>query len=325
MNRQLGVLAVLVGVLFPMLASAPAQAQDFPNRPVHLVVPFPPGGGVDTLARVVAPKMQEALGQPFVVENKAGAAGTIGVDSVAKAKGDGYTLIVGSPGNMSVAPALNSKLPYKPQTDLVPVAMGVRISTILVVHPSLPANSVQELIALAKASPGKYNFASGGQGSALHLAGELFKMQAHVDIQHVSYKGTGPAIADLLGGQVHMMFSDPSVLQHVKSGRLRALGQTTAARAPSIPDIPTIAESGVPGYSAANWYGFFAPAGTPPAVIQTLNGAFVGVLKLPEIIALLRNGGMDTAPSTGAELGAFLKEDTVRWAEVVKKAGLPVN
>lgn len=310
--------ALLVG----LIGSAAAWAQDYPVRPIHLVVPFPPGGGLDTLARIVAPKLQASLGQPIVVENKVGAAGTIGVDYVAKAAPDGYTLAVGSPGNMSVTPALNPKLSYKPLTDFVPISMGVRMPMFLVVNPALPANTIQQLIALAKANPGKYTYSSGGQGSALHLAGELFNMRAGVNIRHIPYKGTAPAIADLLAGQVDMTIADASVLQHVKSGRLRALGQTTPTRAPSSPDIPTIAEGGVPGYSATNWYGFFAPAGTPAGVAQKLNGAFVAALKQPDVVTTLRNGGMDVAPSTGAELGAFLKEDMERWAEVIKQAGL---
>jgi len=318
MNFRLAAAMLLAG----LLGSSLAAAQDYPVRPLHLVVPFPPGGGLDTLARIVGPKVQANLGQPVIVENKAGAAGIIGVDFVAKAAPDGYYLVVGSPGNMSIAPALNSKLPYKPLADFAPLTMGVKIPTLLVVHPSFPASTVQELVALAKASPGKYNFSSGGQGTALHLAGELFKIQTGTDIRHIPYKGTSPAITDLLAGQVNMMFSDPSVLQHVKAGKLRALAQTTATRAPSIPDLPTIAESGVPGYSATNWYGFFAPAATPPAVVQKLNAAFVSALQQADVIAVLRNGGMDVAPSTPAELSAFLREDMDRWARVIKQAGL---
>ncbi len=318
MNFRLAAAALLIG----LLGSATASAQDFPVRPIRLVVPFPPSGGLDTLARIVGPKLQASLGQPVLVENKVGAAGTIGIDFVAKAAPDGYTLAVGSPGNMSVTPALNPNLPYKPQTDFVPISMGVRMPMFLVVNPSLPANSIQQLIALAKANPGKYTYSSGGQGSALHLAGELFNIRAGVDIRHIPYKGTAPAIADLLAGQVDMTIADASVLQHVKSGKLRALGQTTPARAPSSPDIPTIAEGGVPGYSATNWYGFFAPAGTPSAVAQKLNAAFVAALKQPDVVNTLRNGGMDVAPSTGPELGAFLKEDMERWAQVIKQAGI---
>lgn len=318
MDFRLAAAALLIGLLGSPLASA----QDFPVRPIRLVVPFPPGGGLDTLARIVGPKLQASLGQPVLVENKVGAAGTIGVDFVAKAAPDGYTLAVGSPGNMSVTPALNPNLPYKPLTDFVPISMGVRMPMFLVVNPSLPANTIQQLIALAKANPGKYTYSSGGQGSALHLAGELFNIRAGVDIRHIPYKGTAPAIADLLAGQVNMTIADASVLQHVKSGKLRALGQTTPARAPSSPDIPTIAEGGVPGYSATNWYGFFAPAGTPAGIAQKLNVAFVAALKQPDVVATLRNGGMDVAPSTGQELGAFLKEDMERWADVIKQAGL---
>ena len=318
MNFRLAAAALLIG----LLGSATASAQDFPVRPIRLVVPFPPSGGLDTLARIVAPKLQASLGQPVVVENKAGAAGTIGVDFVAKAAPDGYTLAVGSPGNMSVTPALNPNLPYKPLTDFVPISMGVRMPMFLVVNPTLAATTIQQLIALAKANPGKYTYSSGGQGSALHLAGELFNIRAGVDIRHIPYKGTAPAIADLLAGQVDMTIADASVLQHVKSGKLRALGQTTPARAPSSPDIPTIAEGGVPGYSATNWYGFFAPAGTPSAVAQKLNAAFVAALKQPDVVNTLRNGGMDVAPSTGPELGAFLKEDMERWAQVIKQAGI---
>ena len=309
-------------LLFGLLGSSLACAQEFPVRPIRLVVPFPPGGGLDTLARIVAPKLQASLGQPVVVENKVGASGAIGIDYVAKSAPDGYTLAVGSPGNMSVAPAFSPKLPYKPLTDFIALSMGVRMPMFLVVHPSLPANTVQQLIALAKANPGKYTFSSGGQGSALHLAGELFKFHAGVDIRHIPYKGTTPAISDLLAGQVDMTFADASVLQHTRAGKLRALAQTTPTRAPSSPDLPTIAESGLSGYSATNWYGFFAPAGTPAAVAQKLNAAFVKALREPDVVSTLRNGGMDVAPSTGPELGAFLKEDIERWTQVIKQAGL---
>lgn len=311
-----------VALLTGVLGCSLAWAQEYPVRPIHLVVPFPPGGGLDTLARIVSPKLQASLGQPIVVENKVGAAGTIGIDYVAKAAPDGYTIAVGSPGNMSVTPALNPNLPYKPLRDLAPISMGVRMPMFLVVNPALPATSIQQLIALAKANPGKYTYSSGGQGSALHLAGELFNIRAGVNIRHIPYKGTAPAIADLLAGQVDMTIADASVLQHVKSGKLRALGQTTPTRAPSTPDIPTIAEGGVAGYSATNWYGFFAPAATPAAVVQKLNGAFVKALAEPDVVATLRNGGMDVAPSSSPDLGAFLKEDMERWAQVIKQAGI---
>jgi tripartite-type tricarboxylate transporter receptor subunit TctC len=306
-----------------LLLPAVAWAQVFGERPARLVVPFPPGGGVDTLARTVAPRVSEILGQPIVIDNRSGAAGVIGVEIVARSAPDGHTIVVASSGNMSIVPTLNPKqMSYKPMTDLAPVSMGVRVSSVLVVHPSLPAASVKELIALARANPGKYAFASGGSGTVLHLAGELFKLQAKIDLLHVPYKGTGPAITDLIAGQVLIMFSDPAVLTYVKAGRLRGLAQTSAARAPSIPDLPTIAESGLAGYNAVSWYGFFVTGATPVPIVEKLNGAFVRALKMPEVVAQLTASGMDAAPSSPSELRQFLKEDIDRWARVIREAGL---
>jgi tripartite-type tricarboxylate transporter receptor subunit TctC len=318
MKHLPAVLVFLLSIILPGVA----VAQEFPVRPIRLVVPFPPGGGVDTLARTVAPRLSDILGQQVIVENKAGAAGLIGVESVVRAPADGYTIVVGSPGNMSLAPSLKPKLPYRPLEDLAPLSMGVRIATVLVVNPSVPAKDVGELLKLIRAEPGKYAFASGGPGTALHLAGELFRQQAKVELTHVPYKGTAPAMQDVMGGQVPIMFADPSALPFVKSGRLRALAQSTAERAPSIPDLPTIAESGVPGYSASNWYAFFAPAGTPAAIVSRLNAGLTKALAMPEVVESLRSGGMDASPSTPKELGDFLKEDIERWSTVVKAAGL---
>jgi tripartite-type tricarboxylate transporter receptor subunit TctC len=302
-----------------------AFAQAYPGKLVKLMVPFPPGGGVDTLARIVQAKLAEGLGQSVIVENKAGAAGQIGVDSVAKSSADGYTVLIGSPGAMSVAPSLNPKLPYRPLNDLAPVTQGVLISNVLVVNPSLPVKNVAELIALARSQPGKLTFASGGTGSSPHLSGELFKLMAKVDILHVPYKGTSPALNDVVGGQANMFFSDPSALNLVKAGRLRALAQTTATRSPSIPDLPTVVESGLSGYSATNWYGFFVPAGTPAPVIERLNTELVKALNAPEVRSRLVAAGMDPAPSTPQELGAFLKEDIARWARVVEAAKITLE
>ncbi len=321
MKRLLGLVAAMLIAMGP----ATLRAQDFPNRPIRLVVPFPPGGGLDTTARIVAPRVGEILGSAVVVENRPGAAGTIGVDSVAKSAPDGYTIVIGSPGNMSLAPSLNPKLPYKPLADLEPLSMGVQISNVLVVHPSVPANNVTELIALARANPGKYTYASGGSGTALHLAGELFKLQAKVELLHVPYKGTSLAINDLLAGHVHAMFSDPAAMPFVASGRLRALAQTTSKRSSSMPDLPTLAESGLTGYDATNWYGFFAPAGTPGPVVSKLNAALVQALRAPEIASKLTAAGMDAAPSSSNELRAFLKEDIERWAHVIKEAKIEPN
>lgn len=316
----------LIGALIASFALAQgAFAQAYPGKLVKLMVPFPPGGGVDTLARIVQAKLAEGLGQSVIVENKAGAAGQIGVDSVAKSSADGYTVLIGSPGAMSVAPSLNPKLPYRPLNDLAPVTQGVLISNVLVVNPSLPVKNVAELIALARSQPGKLTFASGGTGSSPHLSGELFKLMAKVDILHVPYKGTSPALNDVVGGQANMFFSDPSALNLVKAGKLRALAQTTATRSPSIPDLPTVAESGLSGYSATNWYGFFVPAGTPAPVIERLNAELVKALNAPEVRSRLVAAGMDPAPSTPQELGAFLKEDIARWARVVEAAKITLE
>lgn len=315
---------LLLGAFCAAMAGPVAVfAQEYPNRPIRLVVPFPAGGGLDSLARIITPLASKSLGQPIVVENRAGAAGVIGVQSVVQANPDGYTFGMGSPGNMSIARSLSSKLPYDPLADLAPVTLGVRIPTLLVSNPSFPATSVADLIERAQATPGAIAFASGGTGSALHLAGELFKLSAKVDIYHVPYKGASPAITDLMAGQVPIMFSDPSAMTFVNAGKLRALGQTGLTRSPSIPDVPTIAESGLPGFSAANWYGFFAPAGTPPDIIDKLNSALVHALETPEIVEQLKTAGLDASPSTPAELAAFLKEDIERWAYVIKEANVP--
>ena len=297
-----------------------AAAQAFPAKPVHIVVPWPPGGGVDLLARVLQPKLSEGLGQPVIVDNKAGATGAIGVDFVAKSPADGYTLIIGSPGPMAVSAILNPKLPYKPLTDFAPVTMGTYISNILVVTPSLPVNSVSELIALARSQPGKLTYASSGVGSSFHIAGELLKLLAKVDMLHVPYKGTSPAVSDVVSGQTNMLFSDPSALPLIKAGKLRALAQSTATRSPSLPDLPTVAESGVPDFEAVNWYAFFVPAGTPAPAIARLNAELVKTLNLPEVRARLVAGGQDPAPSTPQELGAFHEKDYARALRVVEAA-----
>ena len=302
-----------------------AAAQAFPSKPVRLVVPWTPGGGVDTMARIIQGKFADGLGQPVVIDNRAGAAGAIGTEYVAKSAADGYTLIVGSPGPMSIAAVLSPKLPYKPATDLSPVGRTALISNILVVSPSLPANNVTELIALARAQPGKLTFGSSGMGSALHLTGELFKLLAKVDMLHVPYKGTAPALADIMGGQTQLMFADPSALPLVRSGKLRALGQTTLKRSMTMADIPTVAESGLPGYVADNWYGLFVPAGTPAPVIARLNAELVKALNDPDVKAKLIAAGQDPSPSTPEEMGATLRADIAQWARVVEAAKIKLD
>ena len=311
----------LLALLLPGLASA----QSYPTKPIKIVVPFPAGGGVDALGRIVQPGLQEKLGQPIIVENKPGAAGTIGTEFTINQPKDGYTILIGSPGAISVAPSLNRKLPYDPAKDLVPLTMGVRMPNLLVVHPSVQATNVQELIALAKAQPGKLTFASGGIGTNQQLSGELFKITAKVDMLHVPYKGTSPALADLVAGQVLLSFTDPSVLEQVKAGKLRLLAQTSAMRSPLYPDVPTVAEQGLAGFNAVNWYGFFAPAGTPDDIVARLNKELMAVLELPDIKAKLIKAGMNPEPSTPAQFKAFLAEDTKRWSDVVTAAGIKVD
>ncbi len=305
--------------------SSGALAQAFPTaKPVRIVVPWTPGGGVDTLARVLQPRLSEGLGQTVIVDNKPGATGTIGVDAVAKSAPDGYTLIIGSPGPMVVSAILNPKLPYRP-ADFAPVTMGTQISNLLIVSPALAVNNVADLVAMAKAQPGKLTFASSGVGSSLHLAGELLKLLAGVDLLHVPYKGTAPAVADVVGGQTSMLFSDPSSLPLVRSGKLRALAQSTAKRSAAMPEIPTMAESGLPGFEVVNWYAFFAPAGTPEPVIARLNAELVKALNAPDVQSRLVAAGQDPAPGTPQQLAALVRDDLALWTRVVKTARITLD
>ena len=306
---------------FLLLGSTLAGAQAYPSKPVRFVVPFAPGGGTDLIGRIAAQYLQEALGQPVVVDNRGGAGSTIGTDIVAKAPADGYTLLL---GNISLAfnAELYKKLPYNAIRDLSPVTMIAVQPNILVVHPSVPAKSVRELIEAARARPGKYSYASAGLGSGTHLAAELLKMLVSIDILHVPYKGTGPALNDLIGGQVQVMVSTfASALPHVKSGRLRALGVTTARRSPAAPDIPTLAESGVPGFDYSTWYALFAPAGTPRSVVDKLNETARSVLARDDVRQRLDSQGVDAATSTPAELGSYLRSETAKWGKVVRATG----
>lgn len=318
MNVIVSACIAMAALLFPHAAAG----QDYPTRPVRLVAAFPPGGGVDAMSRAIAPYLQARLGQPVIVENKAGAGGTIGADHVAKATKDGYTVLVGAPGGLTAAPGLYKNLPYDPLKDLMPVTLGVRISNLVTVHPSLGVSSVQELIAKAKAQPGKVAFGSGGVGTTLHLSGELFKLLAGVDILHVPYKGSGPMLADLVSGQLPLGFTDTAALEHAKAGRLRVIAQTSRVRSALMPDIPTMVESGVPGYEAVNWFGLMLPAGTPEAIAERLNREVVAILRDREAKAKLEAMAMEPSPMTRADFQAFLVEDMKRWSEVIAKAGL---
>ena len=321
MWRGLLRVALLVGAM----PSVTAFAQSFPSKPVRIIAPFPAGGGVDALGRIVQAALQEKLGQPVIIENKPGAAGTIGVEFAVNQPKDGYTLLIGAPGAISVAPSLNRTLPYDPAKDLAAVTMGVRMPNLLVVHPSVKAANVQELAALARAAPGKLSFGSGGIGTGQQLSGELFKIMAKVDMLHVPYKGTAPALADLVAGQLQLSFTDPSVMEQVKAGTVRLLAQTSLARSSLYPDLPTVAEQGLPGFDATNWYAFFVPSGTPPDAIARLNKDLSAVLTLPDIRAKLIAVGMNPEPSTPEALKTFVDEDTRRWGEVVKAAGIKLE
>ena len=304
---------LLWALLCVALAGVPAvaQAQAYPSKPIRLIVTFAAGGGTDLAARAVAPKLAEALGQPVVVENRAGANGAVGAEATAKSPADGYTLMVGAAGTLAVAPHLNAKLPFDPFKDFAPVSLLATSAFVVSVNPS------------AKASPGSLTFGSSGTGGAPQLAGELFKSQAGVNLLHVPYKGLGPAITDLLGGQIQVVFADVGlVTAHLKAGRLRGLAITSAARSSMLPDLPTVSESGVPGYAAGTWYGVFAPAGTPSGIVARLSEEVRRVLALPEVRAALVAQGVEAAGNSPEQYAVFLREEHAKWGRVIAEAGI---
>lgn len=317
--------SALALLLLPLLAagSTLAATQAYPTRSIRLVVPFAAGGGTDIVARTVGLKLSEALGQPVVVDNRVGAAGTIGTDFVAKSAGDGYTLLMGSNGPMAITPSLQAKLPYDPLRDFAPVALVTTMPFLLVVHPSLPVRSVRDLVALAKARPGQLNYASPGSGSTTHLAAELFKAMTGANIVHVPYKGVAPAATDLMSGQVQMMSGDLStLLPHVKSGRARALAITGAKRSPLVPELPTISEAGVPGYETSGWFGILAPAGTPREVVTRLNTEIVKGLGSSDVRERLSALGGEVAGGSPEQFAAHLRQEIAKWGKLVKAIGL---
>lgn len=323
--RLLATLVLAGAGALPMLPAAHADA--FPDKPVTLVVPFPPGGPTDAMARTLAAEMKDRLGQPMIVENRAGAGGNIGSEYVARATPDGQTLLFGTSGPLAINASLYRKVSYDPVKSFAPVIQVGHLPNILVVNPSVPAKNVKELIAYAKANPGKLSYASSGNGASSHLAGVLFNASADVDLQHIPYKGTGPALNDLLGGQVSMSFTDVlTALPYVKAGRLRALGVTTAQRSQSLPEVPTVAEQGVPGYDVSVFFGIVAPAGTPPERIAKLNQAFVEVLDTPKVKQLFASQGLEPAPAhTPQQLGKFIQVQMGKWAAVVKQSGAQLD
>ena len=315
--------AVAAACVFAMIAET--SAQSLGAKSVRIVVPFPAGGGVDATARTVGQKLAEQLGQPVVIDNRPGAAGTIGADHVAKSPPDGSTFLVAGPGSISVATLVFSKLPYVPTRDLAPVSTLVTMPYILVTHPSVPARNARELIALATSRPGELRMASGGAGTGQHLAGELFNMMAGIRMLHIPYKGTAPAIADIMGGHADLTFSDPSVLPQVKSAKLKAIGVSGTQRYDPLPEVPLIAQSGLPRFDAINWYPMMAPGGTPQEIIARMNSEVLKALKDPLVRERLMSQGLIPAGNSPAELAAFIREDTKRWTPVIQATGVRLD
>ncbi|HJV10936.1 MAG TPA: tripartite tricarboxylate transporter substrate binding protein [Burkholderiales bacterium] len=312
-------------VLAALFFSAAALAQPYPSKPVRIIVNFPAGGVADVYARIIGAKVQEAWGQPVVIENRTGAGGNIGAEAVAKSPPDGYTLNMSAIGPHAVNVSLFSKLPYDPVKDFAAVALVLEAEGLLVVHPSVPANSVAELVTYARANPGKLTFASAGTGTASHLAGELFKTMAKVDMTHVPYKGNVPAITDLLAGQTSLLFATmPTVLPHAKTGKLRALATIGAERSRAAAELPTVAET-LPGFEVNNWIGLFAPAGTPAPIVQRWNAEVLRIMQLAEIQARLPVEGARFAPNSPEQFAQFVKSEIAKWASVVKASGARVD
>lgn len=310
------------------LIAAPAfaaDAQSYPNKPIRIIVPFPPGGISDVMSRVFGQKFTDSWNQPVIVENRAGAGGNIGADIVAKSPPDGYTLVMGSIGTHAVNVSLFSKLPYDPIRDFAPIALVIEADGLLVLHPSVPVKTVKDLIALARARPGQLAYASAGNGTASHLAGELFKSMAKIDLVHVPYKGNVPAISDLVGGQTSMLFATlPTVLPLAKAGRLHALAVTGAQRNPAVPDVPTMADT-LPGFEVTNWIALFAPAGTPADIVAKLNAEIMRIMRMPDVQSRLVSEGAKFTPNTPSEFAAFVKSEITKWGKVIKDSGARVD
>jgi tripartite-type tricarboxylate transporter receptor subunit TctC len=318
---------ILRCVAFVLLAlasmSVPAGAQNYPQRVVRIVNPFPPGGSVDTMARILAQKLTDSLGQQVIIENRAGAGGNTGAESVAKSEPDGYTLLFTAPGPLVVNQTLFTKgLPYDPAKDFAPIALFATAPIVLMVHPSVPANSVQELIALARKEPGKVHFASAGPGSTNHLSGELFKSMAKIEITHVPYRGAGPAMNDLVGGHVEMFFDLlPASLQQINGGKVRALANAGAKRPVALPNLPTVAEQGLAGFDASSWFGFVAPAKTPAVIVARLAEETEKILKSPEMIAKIHELGCEPGTVFRDKFSIFMQAEAAKWGEVIRVSG----
>ena len=328
MKRSIRIVAAAVAVAIAAVAShaqttAPAP---WPSKPIRMIVTFPPGGSSDATVRIVAPKLGERLGQQVVVDNRPGAGGNIGLAALAKADADGYTLAVGAAGGLAANAALYPKMPFDAQKDFVPISLLAHIPFVLVVPPTSPIKNVADLIAQAKAEPGKVSIGHGGNGTAMHLSVQLLKLMAQVDLTEIAYKGSGPVALDVIGGQVPAGMLDlPSVLQQIKAGKVRALAVTGSARLAQLPDVPTLAEAGIKGYESTGWFGVVAPAATPPAVVARLESEVRAVLGDPEVIAGARAAGVELSPTTSAEFGRFIASETVKWADVIKRSGTKLD
>jgi tripartite-type tricarboxylate transporter receptor subunit TctC len=315
-------LRMLLAGVWGLLWALPVQAQDFPTKPIKLIVPFPAGGPNDIIARIVGQRMSELTKQPVVIDNRGGQGGALGTDAVAKANPDGYTIGIVNAGALTINQSME-KVPYETLKDLAPVTLVVTVPEMLVVAGNVPAKNMSELVALAKAKPGALNFASTGPGSLPHLAGELLKLTAGIDIVHVPYRGAAPAINDLLGQQVQMTFLDlPAILPHIRSGMLKPIALGTTMRAPTAPDVPTTVELGMPELRIENWYGMIAPAATPPAIVAALNKITTTALADPAVKEKLADQGLTTVGDTPEQFRAFIASETAKWAKVIKDAGI---
>lgn len=326
-RRRLAVGAAAAAGVAMLPTSRLAFAQKgWPEDTIRLVIPFPAGGTTDIVGRIVGAELSEALGVSVIADNRAGAGGNIGADIVAEAKPNGYTMLVCTVGTHGINTSLYSKMPYDAVKDFAPVTLLATVPNVVVVHPTVPAKTLQELIELLKAEPGKLNYASSGNGTSIHLSAELFKTMTGTKMAHIPYKGSAPAIADLLGGQVQLMFDNlPSALPHIQSGKLRALAVTSANRFVTLPDLPTVAEAGVPGYAASSWFGLVAPAGTPPEIVDKTYQAVAAALKKPEVRDKMLAQGAEPAPMPPAEFAKFIQTEIDKWAKVVKDSGAKVD
>jgi tripartite-type tricarboxylate transporter receptor subunit TctC len=310
------------------LASSPtlAQAPDvYPSKPIRFILPFPPGGGTDILGRLISERLAAALGQPVVIENRGGAGGNVGAEAAAKSAPDGYAIVLVAP-SLAISPSLYSKLNYDPVRDFAPISLVATVPNVMITHPSVPAQTLAEFIALARAKPGGMNFGSGGSGTSNHLAGELFNIVAGVKLVHVPYKGVNLAMNDVLGGQVQLVvIGIPAAAPHIKAGRLRALAVVAPQRSPALPDVPTVAEAGLPNFEVTTWYGVLAPAGTPRPIINRLNAELVKIMQVPELKERLAAMATDPVTSTPEEFADLIKQEISRWAKVVREAGLKAD